>query len=133
MASKKTSLKPTNRKKETEPMWRRILLALTLAPLILGVVLIGAWSLDITLIGELENQIWVGLFLILISFTLSNLIQKKWVLFAGWLLLSIADYLLLRVVELRVQIVALALAAIGIGLLLTEFYRQFRSQSQQNP
>ena len=114
-------------------MWRRILLALTLAPLILGVVLIGAWSLDITLIGELENQIWVGLFLILISFTLSNLIQKKWVLFAGWLLLSIADYLLLRVVELRVQIVALALAAIGIGLLLTEFYRQFRSQSQQNP
>lgn len=110
----------------------RALLALTLAPLILGVVLIGAWSLDITLIGELENQIFIGLFLILFSFSLSNLLQKKWGLFAGWSLLTIADLLLIRLVDLRVQIIALALAALGMGLLIMEFYRQFRRQSQQD-
>jgi hypothetical protein len=107
-----------------------VLLALTLAPLILGVALIGAWSLDITLIGDLESQIFIGLFLILVSFTLSNLLQKKWGLFAGWGLLTIADLLLLRLVDLRVQVVALALAAIGMGFLIMEFYRQMRSQSQ---
>ena len=133
MASKKASTKAATKRQKPEPTWIRVLLALTLAPLILGVVLIGAWSLDITLIGELESQIWVGLFLILVSFTLSNLLQKKWDLFAGWLLLTIADYLLLKLVDLRVQILALALAAIGMGLLIVGFYRQFRRQSQQNP
>jgi hypothetical protein len=132
MASKKTSTKPGPKPKATQPMWIRVLLALTLAPLILGVALIGAWSLDITLIGDLESQIFIGLFLILFSFTLSNLLQKKWGLFAGWGLLTIADLLLLRLVDLRVQIIALALAAIGMGFLIMEFYRQFRRQSQQD-
>lgn len=132
MASKKPSTRATTNPQKSQPIWLRVLLALTLAPLILGVVLIGAWSLDITLIGELESQIWAGLFLILFSFTLSNLLQKKWGLFSGWLLLTIADLLLLRLVDLRVQIFALALAAIGMGLLIVEFYRQFRRQSQQD-
>jgi hypothetical protein len=132
MASKKKSTKPSPKKKEAQPSWMRVLLALTLAPLIGGVVLIGAWSLDITLIGDLENQIFIGMFLILFSFTLSNLLQKKWSLFAGWGLLTIADLLLLRLVDLRVQIVALALAALGMGFLIMEFYRQYRRQSQQD-
>jgi hypothetical protein len=132
MASKKASTKSRNKRQTPEPTWMRALLALTLAPLILGVVLIGAWSLDITLIGELENQIFIGLFLILFSFSLSNLLQKKWGLFAGWSLLTIADLLLIRLVDLRVQIIALALAALGMGLLIMEFYRQFRRQSQQD-
>jgi hypothetical protein len=130
MAPKKTSTKPGAKTKTAQPLWLRVLLALTLAPLILGVALIGAWSLDITLIGDLESQIFIGLFLILVSFTLSNLLQKKWGLFAGWGLLTIADLLLLRLVDLRVQVVALALAAIGMGFLIMEFYRQMRSQSQ---
>lgn len=128
MASKKTSNKRNAKSQTAQPVWLKLLLALTLAPLILGVVLIGAWSLDITLIGALESQIWVGLFLILFSFTLSNLLQKKWSLFAGWGLLTAADFLLLRWVDLRVQIFALALAAIGMGFLILEFYRQLLSQ-----
>jgi len=40
--------------------------------------------------------------------------------------------LLLGWVDLRVQIFALALAAIGMGFLIMGFYRQFRSQSQSN-
>jgi hypothetical protein len=132
MTPKKTSQKTTIKNQKTDPLWLRALLALSLAPLILGVALIGAWSLDITLIGELESQIWIGLLLILFSFTLSNLLQRKWNLFVGWLLLTLADYLLLRLVDLRVQILALALAAVGMGFLIIEFYRQFRRQSQQN-
>lgn len=132
MASKKTLKKPATKRKNAEPTWLRVLLALSLAPLILGVVLIGAWSLDITLIGELESQIWIGLLLILFSFTLSNLLQKKWGLFAGWLLLTIADFLLLKLVDLRVQIFALVLAALGMGFLIIEFYKQYLRQSQQN-
>ena len=132
MASKKTLKKPATKRRNVEPTWLRVLLALSLAPLILGVVLIGAWSLDITLIGELESQIWIGLLLILFSFTLSNLLQKKWGLFVGWLLLTIADFLLLKLVDLRVQIIALVLAALGMGFLIIEFYKQYRHQSQQN-
>lgn len=132
MAAKKASTKHQTKRQKPEPTWMRVLLALTLAPMILGVVLIGAWSLDITLIGELEEQIFVGLFLILFSFSLSNLLQKKWGLFAGWGLLTIADLLLLRLVDLRVQIVALVLAALGMGFLIMEFYRQYRKQSQQD-
>jgi hypothetical protein len=132
MASKKTSKKSATKRQNVQPAWLRILLALSMAPLILGVVLIGAWSLDITLIGELENQIWVGLMLILFSFTLFNLLQKKWGLFAGWLLLTIADFLLLALVDLRVQILALVLAALGMGFLIIEFYKQYQRQSQQN-
>lgn len=130
MASKKTSIKKSARNQQAQPQIIRILLALTLAPLILGIALIGAWSLDITLIGELESQVWVGLLLILFSFTLSNLLQKKWGLFAGWGLLTVADFMLLRWVDLRVQIVALALAAIGMGFLIIGFYRQFISLRQ---
>jgi hypothetical protein len=132
MASKKTSSKPGPKSKTVQPLWIRVLLALTLAPLIVGVALIGAWSLDITLIGDLESQIFIGLFLILFSFTLSNLLQKKWGLFAGWGLLTIADLLLLRLVDLHAQIVALALAAIGMGFLIMEFYRQLSKQSRQD-
>lgn len=132
MAPKKTSPKTATSNQRTDPLWLRALLTLSLAPLILGLALIGAWSLDITLIGELESQIWIGLLLILFSFTLSNLLQRKWNLFVGWLLLTIADYLLLRLVDLRAQILALALAAIGMGFLIIEFYRQLRRQSQQN-
>lgn len=130
MASKKNASKQTKKSQTAQPVWLRLLLALTLAPLVLGIALIGAWSLDITLIGELESQIWIGLFLILVSFTLSNLLQKKWNLFAGWGLLTVADFLLLRWVDLRVQVAALALAAIGMGVLIFEFYRQFLNRSQ---
>lgn len=130
MASKKTSTKKSARSQAAQPPIIRILLAMTLAPFILGVALIGAWSLDITLIGELESQIWIGLLLILFSFTLSNLLQKKWGLFAGWGLLTVADFMLLRWVDLRVQIAALVLAAIGMGFLIFGFYQQLLRQKQ---
>jgi uncharacterized membrane-anchored protein len=110
--------------------WKNILLALTLVPIIAGVVLIAAWALDISLVGALESQVFIGLLFILLGFTLSNLAQGKWGLFAGWLLLTIADTLLLLVPALPVQIVALALAVIGLALLAVEFYRQYQRQTR---
>lgn len=124
-----------SKSKSTKPpvkpsRWKNILLALTLVPTIAGVVLIAAWALDIELVKTLENQVFIGLLFILLGFTLSNLAQGKWILFAGWLLLTIADALLLLVPVLAVQIVSLALAVVGLGLLAVEFFRQYQRQAR---
>lgn len=129
MTSKKTSLRTKSTEPE-QPRWLRIGLSLTLVPLVAGVIFIAAWALDIALIGELESQLYVGFLLMLVGFIFSNLLQKRWGLFAGWLLLAIADLIFLLFVNLNAQMVAMVIMVIGFLLLGRDFYRQYRESSK---
>jgi hypothetical protein len=131
MPAPKNINKTTRRKKEDKPLWKNLLLALTLVPLVAGLILLAAWVLDFKLVSDLESQVWIGVLFILLSFTLSNLIQERWRLFAAWLLLLVADGILLAWVNFTAQIIAIILAVIGVILLGIEIYRHFEQQAQQ--
>ncbi len=103
-----------------------LLLALTLVPLIIGGLLIGAWALDIEIFGDPQAQITVGVLFILLGFTASNAMQKRWRLAAGWGLLAIADLVILAWLNVWAQMVAIGFGAVGIIFLAIEFYRQYR-------
>jgi hypothetical protein len=132
MANRKTNSKSLSKSPE-EPLshWARIALSLTLVPLIGGLVLIGAWALDIQLTPDLDSQAWVGLLFMLLSFILSNLIQKRWWLFAGWLLVGISDFIFLTWVNLWAQVLAGIIGVIGAIILLFEFYRRIGENAEQ--
>lgn len=107
-----------------------LLLALTLVPMVIGGLLILAWGLDIDIWDPPEVQVWIGILFILLSFAASNALQQKWLPAAGWLLLGVADFLLLRWLALWVQVIALVMATAGIVLILFEFIRNWRSNSK---
>lgn len=106
---------------------KNLLLTLTLVPLVIGVLLIGAWVLDILVLDDFQAQITVGVLFFLLSFAASNALQKKWRLAAGWGLLMCADLVLMGWLEVWAQVTALGVGLIGLILLLIEFYRQYRS------
>lgn len=124
MAKKSTS------KHKNKPLTKRsspgknVFLALTLVPFVLGLILIGAWVLDIELLNDLQSQITVGVLFFLLSFTASNALQKRWKLAAGWGILVIADLIILAWLDVRAQIVALSVGSVGAALLGYEFFRQ---------
>jgi len=123
----------SNRSKQIEaksPTWLRLALALTLVPMLIGFLLIGAWALDIYFWDSSENQIVIGVFFILAGFTISNALQKRWRLAAGWLLLLIADWLLVTSYNLIIQGIAFFLGAAGLVLLAIEFYRSWQRGKQ---
>ena len=122
MANKKTS-KPSP--KRSSP-GRNVFLALTLVPLIIGVILIGAWILDIELLDTPQSQVTVGIFFFLLTFTASNAIQKRWRLSAGWGLLAIADIVTLAWLNVAAQVIALGVGGIGLVFLGMEFYKQYQ-------
>ena len=103
-----------------------LLLTLTLVPLIIGVLLIGAWALDIMILEDDQSQITVGFLFFLLSFTASNALQKRWRLAAGWGLLMCADLVLLGWLELWAQVVAIGFGLVGLILLAVEFYMQYQ-------
>ena len=105
---------------------KNVLLALTLVPLVIGIILIGAWVLDLELLENPQSQITVGIFFFLLTFTASNAIQKRWRLAAGWGLLAIADIVTLAWLNLAAQVVAISVGLVGIILLGIEFYRQYQ-------
>ena len=105
---------------------RNVLLALTLVPLVIGIILIGAWVLDLEILDNSQSQITVGVFFFLLSFTTSNAIQKRWRLAIGWGLMAIADIVTLAWLNLIAQVVALFLGVIGVILLGIEFYKQYQ-------
>jgi hypothetical protein len=120
--------KPTSKNKQTElGAGQNRMLALTLVPIVGGVLLVIAWAIDWELVRPLEDQAFLGLLFILLGFTLSNLFQKKWGLMAGWGLLTAADLLLLILPVFWIQVAALILAAAGLLLLAIEFYRQYQA------
>jgi hypothetical protein len=120
--SKNKNIAPT--KKSTPG--RNVFLALTLVPLVIGIILIGAWVLDLELLNEPQSQVTVGIFFFLVSFAASNAMQKRWRLGAGWGLLAVADIVTLAWLNLAAQIVALGAGLIGIVLLGLEFYNRYQ-------
>jgi hypothetical protein len=106
---------------------KNLLLTLTLVPLIIGVLLVGAWVLDILVLDDFQSQITVGVLFFLLSFAASNALQKRWRLAGGWGLLMCADLVLMGWLEVWAQVTALGVGLIGFVLLVIEFYRQYRS------
>ena len=111
---------------------RNVFLALTLVPLVIGIILIGAWVLDLEILDNPQSQITVGVFFLLLSFTASNAIQKRWRLTIGWGLLAIADIVTLAWLNLVAQAIALILGVIGVILLGIEFYNQYQQGKIKN-
>jgi membrane-bound ClpP family serine protease len=111
--------------------WSKIFLALTLLPLATGVLMIFGWAMDLTVFISPEIQLQIGILLILLAFAAANAAQKLWALASAWLLLAIADFLLVVWVHTWVQIIALSLAGIGVFLLGMQVYR--RSKQNQKP
>ncbi len=110
---------------------KNLLLTLTLVPLIIGILLIGAWVLDILVLNDFQSQVTVGILFFLLSFGASNALQKRWRLAAGWGLLMCADLVLLAWLEVWAQVVAIGIGLIGLILLVMEFYRQYQSGKAQ--
>jgi hypothetical protein len=106
-----------------------LLLTLTLVPLVVGILLIGAWVLDINIFKDVQSQVTVGILFFLFSFAASNALQKRWRLTIGWSLLMCADLVILAWRELLAQIVAIPLGGVGLILLVIEFYNQYRKGS----
>ena len=117
--------KKTTAIKKSSP-GRNVFLALTLVPLVIGIILIGAWVLDIELLGTPQSQVTVGIFFFLLAFMASNAVQKRWRLAGGWGLLAVADIVTLAWLNFAAQIVALGLGLVGMILLGIEFYRQYQ-------
>jgi tellurite resistance protein TehA-like permease len=96
--------------------------------MVLGVLLIGAWALDMEIFEDPQSQTLVGILFILFSFAASNGLQKKRDLAIGWSLLTVADLILLFWVELWAQILALISGVVGLGFLLVVFYRRWKEE-----
>ena len=124
---KKTSKNNKNRssKKRSSPA-KNVFLSLTLVPLVIGIILIGAWALDIEVLNDPQSQITVGIFFFLLTFTTSNAIQKRWRLATGWGLLAIADIITLAWLNVAAQVIAIIIGLIGFAFLGVEFYRQYQ-------
>lgn len=105
---------------------KNVFLALTLVPFVIGIILIGAWVLDLELLENPQSQVTVGIFFFLLTFTASNAIQKRWRLAAGWGLLAIADLVTLAWLNLAAQIVAILTGVVGVIMLGIEFYQQYQ-------
>ena len=131
MAKKISKQNLANKKPEnTQPLSISILLTLTLVPLVIGILMIGAWALDIELWEDAQAQVIIGLLFILISFAVSNALQKKWRLAAGWSVLAISDAILLLWLNVTVQIIALILAAVGLVIIISEFISQWKKNKK---
>lgn len=103
-----------------------LLLTLTLVPLVIGILLIVAWVLDIAIFDEPQLHVTVGVLFFLFSFAVSNILQKRWMLAAGWGLLLCADIIILAWLHVWAQSVALVVGLAGVVLLGIEFYRHYQ-------
>jgi hypothetical protein len=125
-----TKKSPSRRKKSESQKQsspgRNVFLTLTLVPLIVGILLIGAWVLDILILEDPQSQVTVGILFFLLSFAASNALQKRWRLAAGWGLLMCADLVILAWLDLWAQVVAIGVGLVGLIFLAVEFYRQYQ-------
>ena len=121
MAKRKKRIKGAARRK-SERSWTRLLLALTLVPMMFGVGLILTWAFDIYIFGDPESQPFIGMLFILFGFAASNALQKNRDLAIGWFLLGIADLVSLVWADFWAQITALVVGLAGLGFLIAGFY-----------
>ena len=130
MANKKTKNKSSKPKEKPITGWRGRLLTLTLVPLAVGIVLLIIWALDLETFGDPERLPPVAFFFVLLSFTTSNALQKRWFLSVGWALLCIASLVLWVSTETSMLIVSFILGLAGILSLGWEFFRRIRQQQR---
>ncbi len=116
-----------------QPTWVKLALALTLVPLVAGVLFIVLWAIDLYLWDDPLAQALIGVLFILLSFAANNSLQRKWVAAGGWGLLFLADLLLLTSMDLRFQIPALVAGFAGAGLLLYEVVRVMAKMAKDHP
>jgi len=121
--AKKTS-KKKKRTKRTSP-GKNILLMLTLVPIVIGVLLILAWALDFEILAN-QSEVQVGLFFLLLGFALSNVLQKRLGLAAGWGALAVADLIILTWWNIWAQAIASIAGLSGLIFLGVEFYKQYQ-------
>jgi hypothetical protein len=120
----KKASKKKKRTKRTSP-GKNILLMLTLVPIVVGLLLIIAWALDLEILAN-QSEVQVGLFFLLLGFSLSNVIQKRLGLAAGWGSLAVADLIILTWWNIWAQAIASIAGLIGLIFLGVEFYKQYQ-------
>jgi tellurite resistance protein TehA-like permease len=96
--------------------------------MVIGLLLIGAWALELNIFEDPQSQTLVGILFILFSFAASNGLQKKRDLAIGWSLLTVADLVLLLWVEFWAQILALIAGVVGLGFVLVVFFRRWNEE-----
>lgn len=126
MAKKSASKSNKTQSPKKSAPGRNVFLALTLVPLVIGIMLIGAWALDMEILDDPQSQLTVGIFFFLVSFATSNALQRRWRLAGGWGALALADIVTLAWLNLAAQIVALSVGLMGVILLGIEFYKQYQ-------
>ncbi len=87
--------------------------------------------LDIVVWISPPAQALLGGLFVLISFVLSNALQKQWNLALGWLLLGAAIWLWLSWLGTWMRGLAYLLGGVGLFLLAKEFMRRFWQQQGQ--
>ncbi|MGB8980881.1 MAG: hypothetical protein WCC12_03315 [Anaerolineales bacterium] len=123
--------RPVKNAKAAPGPGRNVLLALTLVPPIIGLLLIAAWVLDIPIFDDPQSQVTVAVLFLLLGFALSNVVQKRWRLAAGWGLLMLADLVILVWLEVWAQAAAIGLGLLGLFFLGIEFYGQYHQNKDR--
>lgn len=124
LMSPRPKSKQTIQKPEDLPRWKKWLLTLSLVPLVVGVILIFAWAIDWDMWGALEDQIVIGTLFLFFGFGLTNVLQSHWELAAGWLLLMVADWMVLAAVNTGIQRIGMVLGVGGLIILGFEYFRR---------
>jgi len=121
--SKKSSKK--NKRKRRASLGQNVILMLTLVPVVIGILLIVAWALELEIFSN-QSEVQVGVFFLLLGFFLSNVLQKKYGLAAGWGALAAADLIVLTWWNIWAQIIASVAGLSGLIFLGIEFYKQYQ-------
>ena len=108
------------------PAWRQGLVLLALMPAALGILLIVCAGFDFLVWDTVREQVAMGGFYILLTFALSNAVQKDWKLAAGWITVGVAAWLALNRPEMEAKVAAAVLIGLAVALLTAEFLRRRR-------
>lgn len=101
-------------------------MVLTAVPMVMGLFLFVASWFDLLLVGTAETQTLAGALLALGGFAAANALQGLWRLAAGWLLIAAATWLAVSQSQSPLRWVAVAVGAVGLGLVLASFIERYR-------
>ena len=113
-----------------QPLWRQVLILVSVVPMLAGIVLFVASWFDAIWIGNATTQTVTGALLALGGFALSNVAQAKHRLALGWALLAVAVWLLVKPPLAWLFWAGVAFAVGGLALVFSAFavrYRQVRA------
>lgn len=112
------------------PRYRQLFMVLTAVPMVTGLFLFIASWFDFVLVGTAESQTLAGALLALGGFAAANALQGLWRLAAGWLLIAAAIWLAVTQPLSPLRWVAIAIGAVGLGLVLASFVARYREVRQ---